>query len=353
MTLNRCIPTQTSAPANTTERCISPTTDEPCTPDGSNFDTSCVPNQDGDFVRPLYEPTRTEYDGYFTDVLVDDAKSKCVTKQTYQESLTEELASSDQLDVIVNALRSASALFSDIITAYYAILAVGFGCAMVLAWLYVGLLRFCTRLLVWGTCILLEVTLILGTVFLLARAGVIDASALYATAKTAADVNTANSSSDASYNVTSEANSTDVIGTWNTAPDAAGLIVSSYFSPVDSSQITFYKFAGYACGVFTFLWLCVLLFMRKAIYQAVKVIQIACMALGSMPSLILFPIVTYGGVVLLATSWLGVGVMLQTAGNISTSSLLNSTAAESNAAGSANSSSAVAAANSNPRARSP
>jgi choline transporter-like protein 2/4/5 len=337
MTLNRCIPTQTSTPSNTTERCISPTTDTPCTPDsGSNFDTDCVPNADGEFVVPLYTPTRTEYEGYFLDVLADDAKSNCVTKQTYKESLTEELASSDQLDVIVNSLRSASALFSDIITAYYAILAVGFGAAMVFSWLYVGLLRFCTRVLVWGTCVILEITFILGTVFLLARAGVIDASALYASARTAAEVSVGTASNDASYNATAEANSTDARGTWNTAPDPAGTLVSSYLSPVDASQVTFYTVAGYACGVFSFLWLCVLIFLRKAIQTAVKVIQIACMALGSMPTLILFPLVTYGGVVVLATFWLAVAILLKTAGTISTENLANSTAAAANDAATAN-----------------
>jgi choline transporter-like protein 2/4/5 len=50
---------------------------------------------------------------------------------------------------------------------------------------------------------------------------------------------------------------------------------------------------------------------------------------------VLFPLVTYGGIVLLAAVWLIIGILLQTAGSISSTSLLNETASAAAAANSA------------------
>ena len=61
----------------------------------------------------------------------------------------EELASSDQLSYIIDALKSVAALFADIVTAWQAIVIVGCGACMIMSWVYVGLLRFCAPVLVW------------------------------------------------------------------------------------------------------------------------------------------------------------------------------------------------------------
>ena len=54
--------------------------------------------------------------------------------------------------------------------------------------------------------------------------------------------------------------------------------------------------------------------------------------MSSMPTLVLFPLVTYGGIVLLGIVWLTIGIMLQTAGAISSTALMNETASMAAAA---------------------
>ena len=171
MILNRCIPTETASPSNTTERCVSPLSFVLCNTTTEGFDTDCVPDQDNPntFYETLYKPTYTYGNGYFTAKLMGDAKTSCVTKQTYTENLTEELASSDQLSYIIDAIKSVAALFADIVTAWQPIVLVGCVACMILSWLYVGLLRFCAPLLVWGTCILLEIIFLCLTPWLLIR----------------------------------------------------------------------------------------------------------------------------------------------------------------------------------------
>ena len=148
MILNRCIPTETGTPANVTERCVSPLSFTPCNAtDG--FDIDCVADEDGNYFETLYKPTYTFGEGFFTAALAGDAKTSCVTKQKYTENLVEELASSDQLSYIIDALKSVAALFADIVTAWQAIVIVGCGACMIMSWVYVGLLRFCAPVLVW------------------------------------------------------------------------------------------------------------------------------------------------------------------------------------------------------------
>jgi hypothetical protein len=313
MILNRCIPTETSAPANITERCISPLSTTACNETGT-FNVDCVADPDtGSYFTTLYKPTYTYGEGYFNAKLTGDAKSSCVTKQTYTENLTEELASSDQLSFLIDALKSFSALFADIITAWQAIVVAGFVCCMIISWGYVGLLRFCAPLLVWGSCILLELIFILLGPWLLVRGGVIDINALMGTA-----------SSSLSPSASAEANA-----------GVAQVTSNSLMNEAEEAEKQYYIWAGYAACVFAFVWLCCLIFLRKAIKMAIKIIQISTMAMGSMPELVLFPLVTYGGIVILAIVWLIIGTMLQTAGTISSTSLLNETASATAAANSA------------------
>ena len=305
MILNRCIPTETTAPSNTTERCVSPLSTIPCNASSSTrFDVDCVQDVDGVYFETLYKPTFTYIDDYFTAELEGDAKANCVTKQTYSESLTEELASSDQLSYIVNALKSVSALFADIVTAWQAIVAIGFGACMILSWFYVGLLRYCAPLLVWGSCILLELMFLLLTPWLLIRGGVININEL-------------------------AANATEASGTELTTEQSAGLAQvtsNSLMNEAETTEQQYYVWAGYAFGALAFVWLCCLVFLRKAIKMAIKIIQISTMAMSAMPEMVLFPLVTYFGIVLLAVVWLLIGILLQTAGNISSTALLNETA---------------------------
>merc|ERR1711865_858713 len=77
----------------------------------------------------------------------------------------------------------------------------------------------------------------------------------------------------------------------------------------------YYVWAGYVMAAMAFVWFCCLIFLRKAIRMAIKIIQISTMAMSSMPTLVLLGIV-----------WLTIGIMLQTAGAISFTALMNETA---------------------------
>ena len=292
MILNRCIPTETGTPTNTTERCIFPLSFTSCNVSGTTrFDTNCVMDENGDYFETLYKPTYVDGDGYFTAKL--GANSDCVTKQTYTENVIEELASSEQLSSIIDAIASVAALFADIIVAWKAIVIVGFVACMCMSWFYVGLLRFCAPLLVWGSCILLEIIFLMLALWLLVRGGVIrkfDSTLLSPSTEGVAQVT-----------------SNKLMNTAET----------------EEQQLTGY--VGYVMAVVAFVWLCCLFFLRKAISMAINIIKISTMVMGSMPSLVLFPFVTYVGVIMLATVWLAIGILLQTAGEMSSIELINET----------------------------
>ena len=252
MILNRCIPTETGTPTNTTERCISPLSFTPCNVSSTTrFDVNCAHDEDGNYYETLYKPTYVYGAGYFTAKLEGDSKSDCVTKQTYTENLSEELASSDQLSYIIDAIKSVSALFADIIVAWQAIVVVGFGACMIMSWFYVGLLRFCAPLLVWGSCILLELIFLVLAPWLLVRGGVIDINALI---------------SDSGQSLSPSASA-----------GVAQVTNNALMNEAAEAEKQYYVWAGYVMAAMAFVWFCCLIFLRKAIRMAIKIIQISTM----------------------------------------------------------------------------
>jgi hypothetical protein len=114
-----------------------------------------------------------------------------------------------------------------------------------------------------GSCILLELTFLLLAPWLLVRGGVIDVNTL---------MGQASSSSGKSLSPSA-------------AAGVAQVTSNSLMNEAEEAEKQYYIWAGYAMAAFAFIWLCCLIFLRKAIKMAIKIIQISTMAMGAMPEL--------------------------------------------------------------------
>lgn len=114
-----------------------------------------------------------------------------------------------------------------------------------------------------GSCILLELIFLLLAPWLLVRGGVIDVNTL---------MGQASSSSGQSLSPSA-------------AAGVAQVTSNSLMNEAEEAEKQYYIWAGYAMAAFAFIWLCCLIFLRKAIKMAIKIIQISTMAMGAMPEL--------------------------------------------------------------------
>jgi choline transporter-like protein 2/4/5 len=292
---NRCLPVSQKAPENVTERCSYPlsttacaATDEQAARSGK-FTTNCIKSaDDGNYYQAAYLPTEKVYDGYVQYLLEGDSKKECASKEVYTESLREEMPQDDQLGPLLETAMTAMSYFADVVKSWRVILVMGLVAPLVLSSVWVGILRFCTGLVVWGTLVLLELTLLGGGVFALIQAEVID-------------VNAVSSQVSAS----------------------AGTEVSVEVPKVDTPYNGYFEAIGYVLCACAGILLCLMVFKRSAIKTAVNVIKLACAAIGSMPQLQFFPILTYIALAGLLGFWVIVQLLLVTASDISTDDIMS------------------------------
>lgn len=131
-------------------------------------------------------------------------------------------------------------------------------CFIFLCLLFFLFIMFCR-----GSCILLELIFLLLAPWLLVRGGVIDVNTL---------MGQASSSSGQSLSPSATAG-------------VAQVTSNSLMNEAEEAEKQYYIWAGYAMAAFAFIWLCCLIFLRKAIKMAIKIIQISTMAMGAMPEL--------------------------------------------------------------------
>jgi choline transporter-like protein 2/4/5 len=294
---NRCLPVPSTAQINVTERCVYPLTTEAClntseiSARNGEFTTDCVYAQDDStgsdgYFKPLYEPTRTDYQTYHTILLAGDAKTQCVQKQVYTEEMKEEMPQNDELQQLVDQANEYLSYFGDVIKAQNVIIGMGLAAPVLLACVWVMILRFCTKVIVWGTLIILELGFLAAGLLCLIQVGVIDISAISAEAA-------------AQY-----------------AAAASAVDTTSYDQ--------YMTIVGYVFLILALIILLQMIFMRSAINTAIDVIKLATMALGSMPQLQLFPFVTYTSLAILLAFFAIVQCLLMTAKDISATDIASS-----------------------------
>eukprot|EP00944_MAST-04C_sp_MAST-4C-sp1_P007736 g7736.t1 len=186
---NRCMPQPSTSQINITERCVYPLTADPCVntseirAKNGDFTTDCVYQKDESsgidgYFKPLYEPTRTDYETYHTILLEGDAKSQCVSKQVYTQEMREEMPQNDQLQQLVDKANELLNYFGDVLKAQTVIIVMGLVAPVVLACVWVLILRLFTKIIVWGTLVILEVCFLAAGVLCLIQVGVIDISSI-------------------------------------------------------------------------------------------------------------------------------------------------------------------------------
>ena len=166
--------------------------------------------------------------------------------------------------------------FGDVLKASLVIGIAGLLSPVVLSIAWVVLLRIFTKSLVWGTLLILELTSLTGGILCLIKTGVIQVEEIDTTVLTTAIDN---------------------------AVDTTG-------------YETYIEIVGYILVLFAFLLLTQMIFQRAAIRTAIDVVKLACMALGSMPQLQFFPIITYFSLACLIVYFIIVQCLLMTASDI-------------------------------------
>jgi solute carrier family 44 (choline transporter-like protein), member 2/4/5 len=287
--LNRCLPVSIQAAENITERCTFPLSTAVCDPvDLSNarsgkFTTNCIRSaDDGEYYKALYRPTVNNFPTYTQILLEGDAKDNCASKEVYTENMKEEMPQDDQLKPILDAAMTAMSYFADVIKSYKVILVMGFAAPLVLSSLWIGILRFFTAPLVWGTLIALDMCSLGGGLFFLIQAGVIDVN-----------------------EVTSQASA------------ASGAAIEVSVPTLSTPYNGYFEAVGYILCACAAILLCLMIFQRQAIKTAINVIKLTAAALGAMPQLQLFPLLTYGALCCLLVLWIIVLLLLTTASSIS------------------------------------
>ena len=214
---------------------------------------------------------------------------KCQTKKT---SYTVTKVESAQRDVVAEQLGNTVVLFGQLIKdlelSMVPIFVVGCGVAVVLGFLYLTLLRFFAKCMVWTTVFAAMLSFIIGSAYTLYKAGFIKASDLAAASK-------------------------DISGSASAGNDVTGALDSV---DTGSMDVETWKIISYIVCVITIVFLMVIVFMWRKINIAAAIIQEASKAVKRMMMVITFPLTTVISVVCVFALWLYCFMGLYTAGEI-------------------------------------
>lgn len=128
--------------------------------------------------------------------------------------------------------------------------------------------------IVWSCIILLEVCFIAGSLVFLQKAGVISLPG----------------------QVTAQASST--------------------FAPVDAAQSQYYQIAGWVFTLFAVVFFCVILFLRSAIVDAIRVIRISAKAVTKNASILMWPLFSFFWIGVFSAMFCIIGVLLMSSGDM-------------------------------------
>ncbi|TMW63232.1 hypothetical protein Poli38472_002173 [Pythium oligandrum] len=236
-------------------------------------------------------------------------KTKRVQKSVWE---VEETTPNPMLEQLQGHLQLLGRFVSDTKAAVGLILLVGGAGAMVLGVLWLVILQFFAGCMIWLTCMLVVLILVLMSLFCSVRSGIINSEAL----EGLAFLNGMNTSGAIDLN-------------------------SNALQAIDNASDRLqFKAAAYVLWVLTGIFLLLLLAMRKRIHIAIAIIRESSRAIKTLPLLLLWPVVPTIAFVLLVMYAVTIAAYIMSSADIS--SVLESTAALATASTGSTSSSVAA-----------
>lgn len=310
--LGRCLPSLVTKPTISTQRCIEPLSDIVCDPSDmttwsatgsdSDFNTECMESPDtaGVFYKARYTPVAvldkkknvTNYPLYNMECVgkdcVDNNGAKnCVRMEQKKLQLTEIIPQMSFLSSLTSVAGTVAQYMGDIRTAWYVVLGAGLVFPLIFSFVYTLVMRCCAAIMVWFAILLFIIFTIAAGIVALLKGGALDVALV------------------------------DQVTT------AAGQSAASSYSSLGTSEDygIYYEIIGYALLVMALITLCMCLFLRKAISDAIHIIEMAAKGLSQNFALTLYPIITFAGIAMTGAVFLVIGVLLLTAGNIKETAL--------------------------------
>ena len=310
--LGRCLPSLVTKPTISTQRCIEPLSDIVCDPSDmttwsatgsdSDFNTECMESPDaaGVFYKARYTPIAvldkkknvTNYPLYNKDCVGKDCldnngAKNCVRMEQKKLQLTEIIPQMSFLSSLTSVAGTVAQYMGDIRTAWYVVLGAGLVFPLIFSFVYTLVMRCCAGLMVWFAILLFVIFTIAAGIVALLKGGALDVALV------------------------------DQVTT------AAGQSAASSYSSLGASADygVYYEVIGYCLLVMALITLCMCLFLRKAISDAIHIIEMAAKGLSQNFALTLYPIITFAGIAMTGAVFLVIGVLLLTAGNIKETAL--------------------------------
>lgn len=207
--------------------------------------------------------------------------------------------------LIVKQLNSAMQLwgryFSDLSRAWWVIALCAVVVGMILGFVWLVFLKFCTGIMVWTTLAAVFAMCVALTVFLYVEAGILTNDKLPSFAQVREDSTTDKSSSSSTSS-----------STFNQA--------AAEFDQ-DSANTTAYKYAAYVMSVLTLVVLILIISMRRTIGTAIEVLKLGTDAMRALPQIVFYPLSTVVALFALLCWCLLAAASMMSAGRKSTKDL--------------------------------
>ena len=281
--LGRCVPNFPAKQENSAARCIEPLSNVNCTT-GSEFDVNCVENEKGisnnnrPGKRTIYKPARLANGDYtFEDT---EAKKLCRKIENRVNVLSENIPQLSLTQSVTNAAMSFSNYVAAVQKAWLQTMLCGLFLPMLVGFAFLIVIRWCAGCIVWVSIIILEGCFIAGSIVFLHKSGVITLPGDY---------------------IADEAKSTLAI--------------------VSTDQRRYYQIAGWVFTLLAVVFFCTILFLRKNIVDAVRIIRISAMAVASNAFIMLWPLVSFLFIGIFSAGFCIIGVLLLSSGKNTISKL--------------------------------
>ena len=294
--LGRCVPYLSKPKSRIIQRCVDPVDEKnKCNasdPRRASFTEEsnpyCIKGQ-----QAKYEPTK-DADGNY--MLLGKESELCAKMEEVTTSTLEVLPQSSMLKRMAALAASFSSYVVSVQRAWLPVLACGLLLALVLGFVFLILIKTFAGCIVWMSIILLEVCLIAGAILGLMKGGVIK----------------------------------DGVPTAFTAAVQQG----GFSSEVNDDNKTYYQIGGYVLAFMAVAFVCVIIFVRRQINDAIRVVKISAMAVGSNPKIVLWPLFSFFWVGVSSVVFTIIAILLMSSGDMianEATAFLNETAlAETN-----------------------
>ena len=273
--LGRCVPEFAADEKEAASRCVDPVTSDPCNTT-SEFDVNCIEAEKpykafptAGFV-PAISPLLKDGNYLFTE----EQEKECSRLENRLQTTSEDIPQMKMLEKITKAASSFSNYVTSVQKAWLQVFICGLILPMIIGFIFLQIIGKLAGCIVWSCIILLEVCFIAGSLVFLQKAGVISLPG----------------------QVTAQASST--------------------FAPVDAAQSQYYQIAGWVFTLFAVVFFCVILFLRSAIVDAIRVIRISAKAVTKNASILMWPLFSFFWIGVFSAMFCIIGVLLMSSGDM-------------------------------------